>query len=86
MIKKVSKGVPQVDAMGWMEVTGAIEKKPLDIQIEPAIPTIEVVPAGWLSLGDDAFLRISDPDAPLIDVVGVSDAGMLGANVLWVGG
>lgn len=37
---------------------------------------------GGLPLGDGAYLHVGDPDALVIDVVGVADAGM---NVLWVG-
>jgi len=32
-----------------------------------------------------AYLHVGDPDALVIDVVGVPDASMAGMNVLWVG-
>jgi len=31
------------------------------------------------------YFYVGDPDARVIDVVGVPDAGMAGMNVLWVG-
>ncbi len=37
---------------------------------------------GWLPLGDGAYLHVGDPDALVITVVGVADAGMAGMNVL----
>ena len=43
------------------------------------------LPHGWLPVGDDAYLHVGNPDALVIDVVGVADAGMAGVNVLWVG-
>ena len=49
------------------------------------LAAIEAESIGWLPLGDGAYLHIGDPDALVIDVVGVADAGMAGMNVLWVG-
>lgn len=37
---------------------------------------------GWLPLGDGAYLHVGDPDALVINVVGVPDAGMAEMNVL----
>ncbi len=60
----------------------------------PLIPTEELMAElaaiaaesiGWQSLGEDTYLHIGDPDALVIDVVGVPDAGMAGMNVPWVG-
>ena len=36
-------------------------------------------------MGDGAYLHVGDPDALVITVVGVPDAGMVGMNVLLVG-
>lgn len=54
----------------------------LDLQELAAIKTESI---GWLPLGDGAYLHVGEPDALVIDVAGVADAGMAGMNVLWVG-
>ena len=36
-------------------------------------------------MGDGAYLHVGDPEALVITVVGVSDEGMAGMNVLLVG-
>ena len=41
---------------------------------------------GQLPLGDGAYLHVGDPDALVVDVVGVPEVGMVGVNVLWVVG
>ena len=54
----------------------------LDLQAELAeLAAIAAESIGWLPLADGAYLHLGDPDALVIDVVGVLDAGM---NVLWV--
>lgn len=40
---------------------------------------------GWLPLGECSYLHIGDPDALVIDVVGLPDSGMVGMNVLLIG-
>ena len=44
---------------------------------------------GWLPLtteeGDSAYLHVGDPEALVIEVTGVPEAGMAGMNVLLVG-
>jgi len=40
---------------------------------------------GWLPLDDGAYLHVGDPEALVIEVVGVPDAGMAGMNMLLVG-
>jgi hypothetical protein len=58
----------------------------LDLQAELAdLAAIEAESIGWLPLEDGAYLHVGDPDALVIDVVGVPDASMAGMNVLWVG-
>ena len=54
-----------------------------ELQVELA--AIEAESIGWLPLGDGAYLRVGDPDALVINVVGVPEAGMTGMNVLLVG-
>ena len=58
-----------------------------DISAEDAQFLAEVAAEsiGWLPLGDSAYLHVGDPDALVIDVVGVPDVAMAGMNVLWVG-
>lgn len=59
----------------------------LDLRAElQELAAIEAESIGWLPLGDGAYLHLGDPDALVIGVVGVSDAGMAGMNVLWVVG
>ena len=58
----------------------------LDLQAElTELAAIAAESIGWLPVGDDAYLHVGNPDALVIDVVGVADAGMAGVNVLWVG-
>lgn len=58
----------------------------LDLQAEmQELAAIEVESIGWLPLGEGAYPHVGGPDALVIDVVGVPDAGMAGMNVLWVG-
>jgi hypothetical protein len=40
---------------------------------------------GWQPLGDSAYLHVGDPDALVIEVVGVPEVGVAGMNVLLVG-
>ena len=56
---------------------------PDDLKAELA--AIEAEAIGWLPLGDDAYLHVGDPEALVIEVVGVPDAGMAGMNVMLVG-
>lgn len=58
----------------------------LDLQIElTELAAIEAESIGWLPLGDGAYLHVGDPEALVIEVVGVPDTGMAGMNVLLVG-
>ena len=58
----------------------------LDLQAELVeIANIEAESIGWLPLGEGAYLHVGDPEALVIEVVGVPDAGMAGMNVLLVG-
>lgn len=50
--------------------------------LQAELAAIEAESIGWLPLGEDTYLHIGDPDALVIDVVGVPDAGMVGMNVL----
>lgn len=58
----------------------------LDLQSEiQELAAIEAESIGWQPLGDGAYLHVSEPDALLVEVVGVPEVGMAGLNVLWVG-
>lgn len=58
----------------------------LDLQAElQELAAIEAESIGWLPLGEGAYLHVGDPEALVIEVVGVPDAGMAGMNVLLVG-
>lgn len=54
-----------------------------DLQAELA--AIEAESIGWLPLGEGAYLHVRDPEALVIEVVGVPEVGMAGVNVLLVG-
>ena len=56
---------------------------PDDLKAELA--AIEAESIGWQPLGDGAYLHVGDPEALVITVVGVPEAGMAGMNVLQVG-
>ena len=58
----------------------------LDLQAElQEFASIEAESIGWQPLGDGAYLHVGKPEALVIEVVGVPDAGMAGMNVLLVG-
>jgi len=54
-------------------------------ELQAELVAIEAESIGWLPLGDGAYLHVGEPDALVIDVAGVADAGMAGVNVLLVG-
>ncbi len=54
-----------------------------DLQAELA--AIEAESIGWLPLGNRAYLHVGDPEALVIEMVGVPEVGMAGMNVLLVG-
>ena len=55
----------------------------LDLQAElQELAAIEAESIGWLPPGDEAYLHVGDPEALVVTVVGVPDAGMAGMNVL----
>lgn len=49
------------------------------------LAAIEAESIGWLPLGDGAYLHVGKPEARVITVVGVPDAGTAEVNVLWAG-
>lgn len=69
-----------------MEGVAGMSKLQRELQAELLeLAAIEADSIGWLPLGEGAYLHLGNPDAMVIDVVGVPDAGMAGMNVLWVG-
>ena len=44
---------------------------------------IEAESMGWIPLDDGAYLHVGSEDG-VVEIVGLADAGMAGANVLWV--
>ena len=56
-----------------------------EAELQAELATIEAESIGWLPLGEGAYLHVGDPEALVIEVVGVPDASMAGMNVLLVG-
>ena len=44
---------------------------------------VEVESMGWIPLEERAYLHVGGDDG-VVEIVGLVDAGMAGANVLWV--
>lgn len=73
-------------------LTGSIMESLLDMNAElQDLAAIEAEAIGWLPLGDHAYLHVGRQEEPAVNVVtvvavvGVMDAAMAGAHVLWVG-
>ena len=56
-----------------------------EAELQAEFAAIEAESIGWLPLGQGAYLHVGNPDALVINAVGVSDVGMAGMNVLLVG-
>lgn len=56
---------------------------PDDLKAE--LVAIEAESIGWLPLEEGAYLHMGEPEALVITVTGLPDAGMAGMNVLLVG-
>ena len=56
-----------------------------EAELQAELAAIEAEAIGWQPLGDGAYLHVGDPEALVITVVGVPEAGMAGMNALWVG-
>ncbi len=54
-------------------------------ELKAELAAIDAESIGWQPLGDGAYLHVGDPEALVIEVVGVPEAGMAGMNVLLVG-
>ena len=44
---------------------------------------IEAESMGWIPLDEGAYLHLGS-DKEVVEIVGLADAGMAGANVLWL--
>lgn len=54
-------------------------------ELKAELAAIEAESIGWLPLGEGAYLHMGEPEALVITVTGLPDAGMAGMNVLLVG-
>ena len=54
-----------------------------DIDFLRELAEIETESMGWIPLDDGAFLHVGSEDG-VVEIVGFADAGMAGANVLWI--
>ena len=54
-----------------------------DIDFLRELAEIETESMGWIPLDDGAYLHVGSEDG-IVDIVGLADAGMAGANVLWI--
>ena len=55
----------------------------IDIDFLRELAEIETESMGWIPLDDGAFLHVGSEDG-VVEIVGFADAGMAGANVLWL--
>ncbi len=53
-------------------------------QLEAELAQIQAEAIGWQALGDGAYLHAGDPDAQVIDIVGVVSADMADLNLVWL--
>ena len=44
---------------------------------------IEIESMGWIPLDEGTYLHLGSEDG-VVEIVGLADAGMAGANVLWI--
>ena len=44
---------------------------------------IEAESMGWIPLDEGTYLHVGSEDG-VVEIVGLADAGMAGANVLWI--
>ena len=55
----------------------------IDIDFLRELAEIETESMGWIPLDEGAYLHLGS-DKEVVEIVGLADAGMAGANVLWV--
>ena len=54
-----------------------------DIDFLRELAEIETESMGWIPLDEGAYLHLGS-DEEVVEIVGLADAGMAGANVLWI--
>ena len=47
------------------------------------LKAIQAESMGWIPLDEGAYLHVGSEDG-VVEIVGLADAGMAGANVLWI--
>ena len=55
----------------------------IDINFLRELAEIEAESMGWIPLDDGAYLHVGSEDG-VVEIVGLADTGMAGANVLWI--
>ena len=55
----------------------------IDLDFLRELAEIETESMGWIPLDEGAYLHLGS-DEEVVEIVGLVDAGMAGANVLWI--
>ena len=55
----------------------------IESDFQRELAEIEAEILGWTPLEDGAYLHVGSEDG-VVEIVGLADAGMAGANVLWI--
>ena len=55
----------------------------IDLDFPRELAEIEAESMGWIPLDEGAYLHVGSEDG-VVEIVGLADAGMAGANVLWI--
>ena len=55
----------------------------IDLDFLRELAEIETESMGWIPLDEGAYLHLGS-DEEVVEIVGFADAGMAGANVLWI--
>ena len=55
----------------------------IDLDFLRELAEIETESMGWIPLDEGAYLHLGS-DKEVVEIVGLADAGMAGANVLWI--
>jgi len=63
----------------------ALLRSAVELDEAAFLAEVQAESIGWLPLGESAYLHVGDPNAMVIEVVGVPEVGVAGMNVLLVG-
>jgi len=55
----------------------------IDIDFLRELAEIEAESMGWIPLDEGVYLHVGSEDG-VVEIVGLADAGIAGANVLWI--